>query len=202
LKNNELSTVKVKTEPTAVDFRTIIKEARDDEIAEESEQNRRICNLILHGVQEESLPNNERAKKMDEAYVASFIEALKVPIVYKSFTRIGTDSNKTRPIKIVFKNEENKNTVMKSLINLKDEEKFCGLSVTEDYTQKQRQTIKEWINKAKQRNSEELPDSQYLWKARGTPKNGMFLKKLIKRKINATSGLAKSNTQSIQNTSN
>ena len=181
VKDVKASQVKSSIPETKVDFRTIMKEARDEEIAEESEQKRRACNIILHGVKEDNAINKEEAKKIDEAYVASLFESLKVQAVPKSSVRIGTDASKRRPLKLIMSSEEDKKKVMSSLVNLKDQEKFQGLSVTDDYTLTQRQTIKEWLEKAKQKNAAEPADSQYVWRARGTPKNGMFLKKLIKR---------------------
>ena len=49
-----------------------------------------------------------------------------------------------------------------NLKNLKDQESFCGLSVTEDYTLAKRQMIKDWPNKAKENKNKELPDSEYV----------------------------------------
>ena len=167
---------------TSVDFRTIMKEAREEEITEEKEQKRRTCNIILHGVMENKDINKEESKKSDEDFIATLLESVKVPATYKSFGRVGYDQNKARPIKLVMSCEEDKQKIMSSLGNLKDQEHFHGVSITDDYTLQQRKTIKEWVNKAKQKNNEEAEDSQYIWKARGTPKNGIFLKKLLKRK--------------------
>ena len=182
VKNVKESAANPSIPETSVDFRTLMKEARDEELAEEGEQKRRVCNIILHGVKEPDSSDKGEAKKMDETFVASFIESLKISTTCKSIVRIGTDPTKKRPIKLVMKCEEDKNKIMSSLGNLKDQENFRGLSVTDDYTQKQRETIKEWLDKAKHKNSEETPISPYIWRARGTPKNGMFLKKLLKRR--------------------
>ena len=71
---------------------------------------------------------------------------------------------------------------MGKLKNLKDQEGIRGLSVTEDYTVAERHMIKNWSDKAKENNNKESPDSVYVWKVRGTPKNGLRLKKLLKQK--------------------
>ena len=167
---------------TSVDFRTIMKEAREEEITEEKEQKRRTCNIILHGVTENKDTNKEDSKKSDEDFIVTLLESLKVPATYKSFVRIGYDQNKARPIKLIMSCEEDKQKVMSSLGKLKDLERFHSVSITDDYTLQQRKTIKEWVNKAKQKNNEEAEDSRYIWKACTTQKNGMFLKKLLKRK--------------------
>ena len=62
---------------------------------------------------------------------------------------------------------------------LKDQETFKGLSVTDDYTISERE-LKEWTEKAKKSNMNESPNSKYIWKERGNPKNRLRLKKLLK----------------------
>ena len=51
-----------------------------------------------------------------------------------------------------------------------------GISVTSDYTQRERLQIKELHNKAKEMNNEEV-DGNFKWRVRGTPSKGLFLKK-------------------------
>ena len=41
--------------------------------------------------------------------------------------------------------------------------------------------LREWVEKAKKASDDEPTDSQYEWKARGTPKNGMCLMEFKKR---------------------
>ena len=160
------------------DFRTIVREAREEEKAEEMEQTKRKCNVILHGIPE----NQEKEKENDQTYVAGLLNALAVPVTYKTTSRIGREENGKRPLKLVMNNEIEKDRLMSRLSNLKDNSNYIGLSITDDYTQYQRKIIKDWIAKANQRNQEESENSQYIWRARGTPKNGMFLKKLLKKK--------------------
>ena len=73
--------------------------------------------------------------------------------------------------------------IMKSLINVKGNEDYKGVSVTEDYTLTDRKTIREWREKAKTANDQELADSKYVYRVRGSPKNGWGLKKFLKLKI-------------------
>ena len=77
--------------------------------------------------------------------------------------------------------EQEKDRVMDNLKELKGKDKYKGISVTDDHTIKDRNTIKEWVEKAKSANANEAEDSIYEWKVRGSPKNGMCLKKLKKR---------------------
>ena len=79
------------------------------------------------------------------------------------------------------KSEADKNKIMDNLKCLKDQETFIGLSVTDDYTISERDLIKEWTEKAKVNNVNESPNSNYTWKVRGNPKNGLRLKKFLKR---------------------
>ena len=53
-------------------FCSIMTEARDADIAEEYEQNRQVCNIILHVVKEDGNTAAERAKRKEEAYAYPF----------------------------------------------------------------------------------------------------------------------------------
>lgn len=71
---------------------------------------------------------------------------------------------------------------MSKLTNLKNaENKYKNLSITEDYTMEEQEEIKKWVEKAKERNQEEEKTSQYVWRVRGSPKNGLRLTKLLKK---------------------
>ena len=76
---------------------------------------------------------------------------------------------------------------MSNLFNLKGKNMYKGISVTEDYTISERQMIKNFTSKAKERNSAESDDTDYVWKVRGTPKNGLVLKRFKKSITNPTS---------------
>ena len=161
-------------------FRQIMKDAKNAELTEESDKKLRSCNIILHGVTESS--DTDNAKSIDETYVKSFLEAIKPTTICKSIFRIGKEGpNKKRPIKVIMKSEADKNKIMDNLKCLKDQETFIGLSVTDDYTISERDLIKEWTEKAKVSHVNESPNSNYTWKVRGNPKNGLRLKKFLKR---------------------
>ena len=53
-----------------------MKEARN---LEESDKMIRSCNIILHGIKEANIEDKEEAKKIDEAYVISFLNAIRTP---------------------------------------------------------------------------------------------------------------------------
>ena len=51
-----------------------MKEARNEELAEESDKKQRTCNIILHGVDEAEHNDKDEANNLDNHYVTSFIE--------------------------------------------------------------------------------------------------------------------------------
>ena len=68
---------------------------------------------------------------------------------------------------------------MSNLRKLKDtEDDFGRISITDDYTQTEREKIREWNDKAKAKTSE---DADYTYKVRGDPKNGLSLISLPKK---------------------
>ena len=85
-------------------------------------------------------------------------------------------------MKIVLTLEREKNRIMTNLFKLKDNAAYKGMSVSPDYTIKERNLLKEYAFKAKERNENLDPESKYIWRVRGTPKNGLILKKLLKRR--------------------
>ena len=111
----------------------------------------------------------------------AFLEKIGANTKPVSITRLGKgDSNKTRPLKIKFANEDVKENVMAKLSNLKQaEDRFKKVCVTDDYTLEERQEIRSWVGEAKVKNRNE--NGNYIWKARGSPKNGMRLVKFAKQ---------------------
>ena len=73
-------------------------------------------------------------------------------------------------------NKEDKEAVINNLWQLKYRSSYMGISVTSDYTQREKLQIKELHNKAKEMNNEEV-DGNFKWRVRGTPSKGLFLKK-------------------------
>ena len=125
------------------DFRSIVRAAKNEELAEEREIILRSRNLILHGVPEPCGNDNAEMRKMNEEYVVKFIDAVQVADAFKSISRIGKpgQEDKKRPIKVIKKSEEDKMKVLDNLRNLKDNESFKRLSVTDDYTVVERQLL-------------------------------------------------------------
>ena len=49
-----------------------------------------------------------------------------------------------------------------------------------DETVNERMMIKEFVNKAKEENTKEPSDTKYIWRVRGTPKNGLTIRRFKK----------------------
>ena len=163
---------------TEIDFKVIMNENRNEQLVQERERKIRSTNIILHGVSEDVDKNEGNP---DEEFVTAFLDTIGISNKPDSIIRLGKpDLQKNRPIKIRMKNESEKENVMSRLPNLKNaEERFKRISVTEDYTMEERNEIRKWVEKAKEKNQDE--SSKIIWKARGTPKNGMRLAKFTKR---------------------
>jgi len=79
-------------------------------------------------------------------------------------------------------NESEKDRLINRLSNLKDNSNFSDLSITDDYTQYQRKTIKEWVAKSNLKIPTKKRKFSICLEDEGNSKNGMFLKKLLKKK--------------------
>ena len=169
--------------PKPIDFRLILNETKNEQLNEANDQKVRACNIIIHGVTEDPQPETMGSKKeQDERYVQTLFSCMSVTRNFRSVHRIGKpETGKNRPIKVIMNNEEDKNVIMRNLTNLKNQADYKGVSIAEDYTITERQMIKEWSSKAKDKNDEEGPNSKNVWRVRGSPKNGLRLKKFLKR---------------------
>ena len=170
--------------PAMTDFRTIIKETQNEQMNEANDQKVRARNLIIHGVQDDSNVDQATRKNDDQAFVQSLLLTITLnDLPYKSLQRIGKPQpDRKRPLMLVLNNELDKEKILQNLTKLKDQMKFKGVSVTEDYTIAERKMLTEWKEKAKAKNTEEDPESNFIWRVRGTPKNGLTLKKFQKQK--------------------
>ena len=157
-------------------FRDVIAAAKNEELAEDRERNFRFNNIIIHG--REDIDDAEQ----DNVFFDNFVKELCIGSVQaKTITRIGQKCDgKKRPIKVTLPNAEIKEKIMNNLKNLKDKG-YNRISITDDYTVTERKIIKDFVEKAKEANNKESTDSEYVWVVRGSPKNGLFLKRLIKK---------------------
>ena len=167
-------------------LRDIMMETKNEELIEEAERKRRGKNIIIHGVEEKywgSTGENE-----DKTFVKRLMTNLQIgSISADSVERLGpenTDSDrKKRPLKVTFKTEDEQQKILRNLRNLKGNHEYIGVSIKEDYTFNERQYIRTFVEKAKAMNAlEETKMSDTVWRVRGTPKNGLTLKRFTKKK--------------------
>ena len=151
-----------------------LRDEQNAQLAEETDIKLRSCNFLMHGVAESVSGEKHQANEHDGKYVSDFLQTLGVNKEYKAIYRLGkidvTKEQSARPIKVVMHSDEEKDIVMANLKELKGREQYKGVSITDDHTIKERNTLREWVKKAKKASEEEPTDSQYEWKARGTPK--------------------------------
>ena len=159
------------------DFRSIIKENKNDELITERERQLRATNIIIHGMGEEI----ENGKEKDVEFVIAFLEKLGKKSKPSSNVRLSNfDPNKTRPLKLKMSSEAEKEHIMSRRPNLKNaEDRFRKVSGTENYTVEERKEIKKYVEKAKEPNRNETRN--IIWKVRGTPKNELEIKQFPKR---------------------
>ena len=110
---------------------------------------------------ESTSENNKDAKISDEGFFTSLLETIGVAVTVKSVSRIGKLGRaKKRPIKVYLGSEVGKINIMKNLKNLKGNELYKGISITEDYTVAEREMIRKMSGEIKTKNSQELPNSK------------------------------------------
>ena len=68
---------------------------------------------------------------------------------------------------------------MDDLRNLKGMDAYKSISITNDYTLNERLLIKEFHEKTKRKNASE-EDSNYIWRTKGSPKNGLSIIRIRK----------------------
>ena len=140
---------------------------KEELFIEENDRRIRSRNFIIHA------PSNEASKDDDENFVSELLEDLGVGLSYEKMKTLSNTSNVLRKtIKVVMRNENEKDSVLKSLRKLKNKKKYDGVSITDDYTIKEREIIKKWHSVAQRRNNE---TNDYFWIVRGNPKTGMDL---------------------------
>ena len=153
----------------------VITAARNTEKVQEIERQKREQNFIVYG----AVLNNES----EVEFINGFLNTIGVAAKPKLILKIGKEDNRPQPLKIIMETTEDKDQVMSRLVNLKNaENKYRAISVRDDHTYEERQIIKEWNEKAKALNESET-SSNYEFKLRGSPKNGLRIIRIIKKKV-------------------
>ena len=163
----------------SLDFRQIMRETKHEELVQQQEREVRSKNIINHGCSE--APVIQESKAEDNYFVKELFRIMGVEAIPASTIRIGKRSDtRPRPIKIVMSNQNEKEMVMNNLGKLKNAvEKFKRISVTDDYTAEERDAIKNKVTEARKKTDAE-GEGVYVWKVRGSPKNGLRLIRFTK----------------------
>ena len=167
--NNQVSLTNIKY---------LLRSEKIEEQIEEQRKQSKDPNIITHGVDESEDENN------DHEFVHNFLKEINFPININTeprhVSRIGQKFKPKRPIKVVFKDGHVKYRFIQRLKELKQHKKYSNIRITDDLTRTEREVLKEWKMKADHRNKTE-PDENYVWRVRGSPRDGLYLKKLPNR---------------------
>ena len=159
---------------------TLIRVAKIEEKKEEKDHDQRQRNVIIHGTEETS-GDDEEQKTADENFVRDLLKDISYKADPKYVGRIGVKrEGRSRPLKVVFESDSQKQGLFGNLKALKGNEKYQSMSISDDYTYAERQVLKSWANQAKEKNNQEPKDSNIIWRVRGNPKSGLILKKFNK----------------------
>ena len=137
--------------------------------------------IIIHGFS----VSTDRQKETDEdnETIKKLFGVIEIETTHVSATRIGKRSDtKSRPLKVIMRNLNEKELVMNNLNKLKNaEDKFRKISITDDYTNEEREAIKIKVTEAKNKTEVE-GGGNFIWRVRGSPKNGLRLVRFTKNK--------------------
>ena len=123
------------------------------------------------------LKNEADNAESEKNYAKTLFEVVKATVTIKRVARIGLRADsKNLPIKVSLANEKEKSLVLRSLVALKNNKDYTGMSISEDLTIAERKVPKEWVDKAKSRNQGLPTNSNSIWRVRGDSKNGYRLK--------------------------
>lgn len=113
---------------------------------------------------------------MDKSWVDDLIKETHSNVTVKRVTRLGkTSTDRKRPILICLSSEDEKFNLLGNLPALKGNEKFSGVSITEDLTPDLRKKVHQLSIEAKELNATKSPTSG-IYRVRGNSKNGFSIK--------------------------
>ena len=154
-----------------VDFRRVLLETQNEEKIQQSQRDARSKNIIIHGIAEAD-PSD------DTNIIKELTSVLDCGVTPSSIIRVGKKKEQgSRPLKIIMSTVNDKECIMGSLGKLKNApDNLRRISVTDDYTQEERESIRQKVAEAKQM-TETKGEGKYIWRVRGTPKNGLILRR-------------------------
>ena len=179
------------------EIKDIVKEQHEEDKREERDIESRKNNIIMHGVREDQNETEEEQREGDNNEVTELLTNVFGDQKHKDFKavceRIGKKGEKYRPLKVTFFNEQQKKRLMSNLYKLKINAPSYKVSVTEDYTRKERMKIKEEYTKAKKLNEENTGKGEFIWRVKGCPRTSLYLKKIPRTTVEQASTKTKNN---------
>ena len=173
-KENYAGIIKSTENPIIPDFWKILCDEKLKKIDDERQQELCKPNIMAFGCYENS-------EVGDDQFVRELSKDAGVDLNIKFLTRIGVKTEgKIRPIKVVLESGHERYLLLKNLINLREKPKFEQISIKEDLTPFERSIIRDWTDRANERNLKESKDSTIVWRVRGSPLKSLYLKKYQK----------------------
>ncbi|KAH3814499.1 hypothetical protein DPMN_143000 [Dreissena polymorpha] len=159
-----------------------IRKSVEDQAYEIRDSTNRERNIIIHGLKENDEKDPTTRKINDTKMIDNLMDFLGIEHEgYESVIRLGKKSElseKPRPTRVIFRNTENKKTMLKNLHKLKNMDCTNVLSkigVTHDMTKAEREQNKELIELAKEKSSNDN-SGKFHFLVRGPP----WARKIVK----------------------
>ena len=149
-------------------MKELIRNEKLEEQMEERRKESKEANIIIYGVEE----NEDKSE-----FVNKLLQDVNMITKTNYISRIGTKSIRTRPIKVVFSSGHEKYKFTRKLTELRHHHRYSKISVTDDMTKMERELMKKWKEEADERNQRD-PNEKYKWRVRGSPRDGLYLKKI------------------------
>ncbi|MEO0684650.1 MAG: hypothetical protein AAFY76_06270 [Cyanobacteria bacterium J06649_11] len=158
-------------------------EIKKTDVGKETKETSR--NIIIHGVEELMDMDPKELKYEDRKYVENVImEPMGIRSRPTQIQRIGiftqdrASKERYRPLKVSLESVEVKSQFLRNLTRLKGQ----FIKITEDFTKQERISVREWQDKASKKNETEQ-NKTYKWRVRGSPRSGLYLKKVFCKNI-------------------
>ena len=115
--------------------------------------------------------SEEKNQESDKNEIKELLEDIDIFDIKPEHHRIGMKKEKERkrrPMKLILKYANEKQRIMKNLYKLKTMG-YLRISISDDFTIKEREKIKEMHEKAKKKNTE-CDGGDFIWRVRGSPR--------------------------------
>ena len=138
-------------ETSQKEISTLIRVAKIEEKKEEKDHDQRQRNVIIHGTEETS-GDEEEQKTADKNFVRDLLKDVSYKADPKYVGRIGVKKEgKSRPLKVAFESDNQKQGLFGNLKALKGNEKYQSMSISDDHTLAERQVLRSWAKQAKEK---------------------------------------------------